>query len=149
MVKPEAIRKGLEILLVEDNPTDVLLHQEALAHTAMRHRLHVVADGMEALAFLHHEGPYGDMPRPDLILLDLKLPKKNGYEVLAEVKTDVHLQTIPVVVLTTSQDAQDIRTAYTLHANCYIAKPENFQQLVELMQTLEYFWYTVVTRPAC
>jgi CheY-like chemotaxis protein len=109
--------------------------------------VHLVADGEEALAFLHGEGPHARAPRPDLILLDLNLPKKGGREVLAAIKTDPKLRAIPVVVLTTSQDAGDVLQAYALHANCYITKPVDFLQFTEVVQTIAHFWFAVVTLP--
>ena len=143
----EAIPQPAKILLVEDSPTDALLAQEALRSATISHNVHLVEDGEEALAFLHGEGPYADAPRPDLILLDLNLPKKGGWEVLAEIKTDPDLRDIPVVVLTTSQDARDVSKAYNLHANCYITKPVDFLQFTEVVQAIAHFWFAVVTLP--
>jgi len=143
----EAIPRPAKILLVEDSPTDALLAQEALRGATISHNVHLVEDGEEALAFLHGEGPYADAPRPDLILLDLNLPKKGGWEVLAEIKTDPDLRDIPVVVLTTSQDAGDVSKAYNLHANCYITKPVDFLQFTEVVQAIAHFWFAVVTLP--
>ena len=136
-----------KILLVEDSPTDALLAQEALRGANISHNIHLVEDGVEALAFLHGEGPYAHAPRPDLILLDLNLPKKGGQEVLAEIKADPELKDIPVVVLTTSQDAGDVSKAYDLHANCYITKPVDFLQFTEVVQAIAHFWFAVVTLP--
>jgi two-component system, chemotaxis family, response regulator Rcp1 len=138
----------IEILMVEDSPSDALLAREALAHGKLCHNLHVVEDGVEALAFLRREGRYANAPRPHLILLDLNLPRKDGREVLAELKADVDLRTIPVVVLTTSQAEEDIRKVYGLYANCYIVKPVDFQQFIEVVQGIEHFWFTVVTLPS-
>lgn len=135
----------VEILLVEDSPTDVLLAKEALEFSKIVNRLHVVTDGVDAMAFLRKEGPYRDVPRPSLILLDLNLPKKDGREVLAEIKSDESLKRIPVVVLTTSKSEADILKAYGLYANCYIVKPVDFGTFVEVMSQLEYFWFNVVT----
>ena len=135
------------ILLVEDSPTDALLAQEALRSAKVWSNVHLVEDGEEALAFLRREGPYAHAPRPDLILLDLNLPKKGGREVLEEIKTDPDLRDIPVVVLTTSQDAGDVSKAYNLHANCYITKPVDFLQFTEVVQAIAYFWFAVVTLP--
>ena len=136
-----------KILLVEDSPTDALLAQEALRGANISNNIHLVEDGEEALAFLHGEGPYAHAPRPDLILLDLNLPKKGGQEVLTEIKTDPALRDIPVVVLTTSQDAGDVSKAYDLHANCYITKPVDFLQFTEVVQAIAHFWFAVVTLP--
>jgi two-component system response regulator len=145
----QAISSGrpIEILLVEDSSTDVMLAEEALEHAKMRNNLHVVKDGVEAMAFLRNEGKYFDVPRPDLMLLDLNMPRKDGREVLAEVKADDNLKTIPVVVLTTSQAQEDVLKAYGLHANCYISKPVDFQQFTNVVQAIDQFWFTVVTLP--
>jgi two-component system response regulator len=136
-----------EVLLVEDSPTDVLMTQEAFEQAKLFIHLHMVEDGVEAMAFLRRTGPYSDAPRPDLILLDWNLPKKNGREVLAEVKDDAHLKTIPIVVLTTSQAERDILTAYGQHANCYITKPVNFQNFTQVIREIGNFWLTVVALP--
>ena len=136
-----------EILLVEDSPSDVLMTREALDYAKLRHHLHVVEDGVRALAFLRREGPYAQAPRPDLILLDLNLPRKDGREVLLELKADDQLRTIPVVVLTTSRAEEDVLRAYGLHANCYIAKPVDFMRFAEVVRAIEHFWFTVVTLP--
>jgi two-component system, chemotaxis family, response regulator Rcp1 len=140
--------RPVEILLVEDSPTDVLVAREALAEAKVLNNLHVVDNGVEAMAFLRHEGQYATVPRPDLILLDLNLPRKDGREVLAEVKLDESLRLIPVVVLTTSKDEQDILKAYGLHANCYIVKPVDFEQFAAIVRSIEHFWFTVVTYPS-
>lgn len=137
----------IEILLVEDNPGDVRLTLEALKDAKIWNRLHVVEDGVAALDFLYQREPHVQAPRPDLILLDLNLPKKNGREVLAEIKSDVKLQTIPVVILTTSQAEEDVFRAYALHANCYISKPVDFAQFTNIVRTIEEFWLTIVTLP--
>ena len=142
MVKP------IEILLVEDNPGDVRLSIEVLRDAKVHNHLNTVSDGVEALAFLRHEGVYADAPHPDLILLDLNLPKKDGREVLAEIKADDNLKRIPVVVLTTSQSEEDILKAYELHANCYISKPVNLDQFIKVVQSIEAFWLTIVKLPA-
>lgn len=142
--------KGLqpvEILLVEDSPTDVLLAREALEYSKIVNNLHVVTDGVEALAFLRKEGTHQNAPRPGLILLDLNLPKKDGRQVLDEIKTDEKLKRIPVVVLTTSRSEADVMRAYGLHANCYIVKPVDFEKFAEVMTKLENFWFAVVTLP--
>jgi two-component system, chemotaxis family, response regulator Rcp1 len=142
MVKP------IEILLVEDNPGDVRLSIEVLRDAKVHNHLNTVGDGVEALSFLRKEGKYADAPHPDLILLDLNLPKKDGREVLAEIKADDHLKRIPVVVLTTSQSEEDILKAYELHANCYISKPVNLDQFIKVVQSIESFWLTIVKLPA-
>jgi chemotaxis family two-component system response regulator Rcp1 len=137
----------IEILLVEDSATDVMLAKEALEYAKVCNQLHVVKDGVEAMAFLRQEGQYAESPRPDLILLDLNMPRKDGGEVLAEVKADNDLKQIPVVVLTTSQAQQDVLHAYGLHANCYITKPVDFDQFANVVQAIDNFWFTVVTLP--
>jgi CheY-like chemotaxis protein len=139
--------KHADILLVEDNPGDVRLTQEALKEGAFCNDLHVVRDGVDALAYLRKEGKYADVPSPDLIMLDLNLPKKDGREVLAEIKFDEHLKRIPVVVLTTSRAEQDIRQSYNLHANCYITKPVDFDQFINVVKSIENFWLSVVMLP--
>jgi two-component system response regulator len=142
MVKP------IEILLVEDNPGDVRLSIEVLRDAKVHNHLNTVSDGVEALSFLRREGIYAEAPHPDLILLDLNLPKKDGREVLAEIKADDNLKRIPVVVLTTSQSEEDILKAYELHANCYISKPVNLDQFIKVVQSIEAFWLTIVKLPA-
>ena len=137
----------IEILLVEDNPGDVDLTKEALDHSKMINNLHLVADGVEALAFLRKEGKYASAVHPDLILLDLNLPKKDGREVLAIIKEDPLLKRIPVVVLTTSDAEQDILKAYSLHANCYITKPVDVEKFVLVVKAIEDFWFAVVKLP--
>ncbi len=137
----------IEILLVEDNPGDVRLTEEAMREAKMRNRLHVVEDGVEAMAFLRREGRFADAPRPDLILLDLNLPRKDGRAVLAEVKADPDLKRIPVVVLTTSQAEEDVIRAYDLHANCYVTKPVDFDQFMTIVKQIDQFWVKVVTLP--
>jgi len=139
--------RPIEILLVEDSATDVLLAQEALVEAKLRNNLHVVKDGVEAMAFLRREGAYSAVPRPDLILLDLNMPRKDGREVLAEVKADERLKNIPVVVLTTSHAQEDVLEAYGLHANCYISKPVDFEQFTNVVRAINQFWFTVVTLP--
>lgn len=143
----EITAKQIEILLVEDNPGDARLTVEVLKDSKVRNTLHVVGDGVEALAFLRKEGKYSDTPRPDLILLDLNLPKKDGREVLAEMKADEKLKRIPVVVLTTSQAEEDIVKAYNLHANCYISKPVDLDQFINVVKLIEDFWLTIVKLP--
>ena len=137
----------IELLLVEDSPADVLMTKEGLARAKVHNNLNVVRDGVEALAFLRREAPYAAAIRPDLILLDLNLPRKDGREVLAEIKADAALCTIPVVILTTSQAEEDILRAYGLHANCYITKPVDFAGFVKMVRSLHDFWFTVVTLP--
>jgi two-component system, chemotaxis family, response regulator Rcp1 len=139
--------RALEILLVEDNPGDVRLAQEALHDAKMSNNLNVVADGVEALAYLRREGQHAKAPRPDLVLLDLNLPKKDGREVLQEVKEDPDLRTIPVVVLTTSDAEADVIRSYELHANAYVRKPVDFDAFIEVVRTIEDFWFMVVKLP--
>jgi len=140
--------KAVEILLVEDNPGDVRLTIEALKEGRLINHVSVAEDGVEALAFLHQEGRYADEPRPDLILLDLNLPKKDGREVLTEIKADPALRHIPVVVLTTSTAEQDVLRTYDLHANCYINKPVDFEQFIEVVKSVGDFWFSVVILPS-
>ena len=137
----------LEILLVEDNAGDVGLTREALATAKVVNNLHVVEDGEEALAFLRGEGKFTGTVRPDLVLLDLNLPRKNGREVLAEIKQDVDLRRIPVVVLTSSKAEQDIMQSYDLHANCYISKPVRLDGFLSVLQQIEGFWLSLVKLP--
>jgi len=132
---------------VEDNPGDVRLTQEALKEGKVRNKLHVVGDGVEALAFLCQEGEYAEEPRPDLILLDLNLPKKNGREVLAEIKEHPNLRRIPVVILTVSQAEEDVLRTYDLHANCYVTKPVDLEQFIKVVGSIEDFWLTIVRLP--
>ena len=139
--------RPVEILLVEDDPADVLLTQEALLGSKIRNNLHVVDDGVEALAFLRQESTYRDVPRPDLILLDLNMPRKDGREVLADIKEDPGLKAIPVAVLTTSSQDEDILKSYELHANCYITKPVGLEQFATVVQSLDDFWFTIVKLP--
>jgi two-component system, chemotaxis family, response regulator Rcp1 len=139
--------KPIEILLIEDNPGDARLAQEALRDARVRNHLHWVPDGVEALSFLRREAKYLSAPRPDLILLDLNLPRKDGREVLTEIKADDRFRRIPVVILTTSQAHDDIQRAYHLNANCYIAKPVDFDQFTRIMKTIEDFWLTIVKLP--
>ncbi|MGH2459038.1 MAG: response regulator [Chloroflexota bacterium] len=141
--------RPVEILLIEDNPGDVRLTIEALRDGKVRNNLHVARDGVEALLYLRREDTYATSPRPDLILLDLNLPKKDGREVLAEIKADPGLRSIPVVILTTSQADQDILKSYELNANCYITKPVDLDQFITVVRSIEDFWFTVVTLPYC
>lgn len=138
----------IEILLVEDNPADVRLTQEALREGKVKNNLHIARDGVEALAFLRREGKWKDATRPDLVLLDLNLPKKDGREVLAEIKADESLKMLPVVVLTTSSAEADILKSYSLHANCYIQKPVDLEQFVKVVKSIDDFWLTVVRLPS-
>jgi len=137
----------VQILLVEDSKSDAFLTAETLSESKILNQLHIVRDGAEAMDFLYQEGKYQDAPRPDLILLDLNLPKKNGREVLAEVKNHPHLKTIPVVILTTSDYEGDILKSYELHANCYITKPVELSQFVNMIKSLENFWFAIVKLP--
>lgn len=139
--------RPVEILLVEDNPADVRLTQEALKETKVLNNLSVVADGEQALDYLNRRGPYADAARPDLILLDLNLPKKDGREVLADIKADERLRRIPVVILTTSEAEQDILRTYNLYANCYITKPVDLDQFITVVKSVENFWLSIVKLP--
>lgn len=141
------MRKPLEILLVEDNPADVRLTTEAFRDSDVRHHLSSVSDGVEAMAFLRREGEFSSAPRPDLVLLDLNLPRKDGREVLAELKEDAELRRIPVVVLTTSQAERDLTRAYDLHANCYMTKPLDFDRFIAVVTQIRDFWLNAVTLP--
>lgn len=141
------IGRVIEILLVEDNPGDVRLTMEALREGKVLNNLNVVTDGQEAVEFLRREGEYRDAPRPDLILLDLNLPKKDGREVLSEIKTDESLRRIPIVILTTSQAEIDVIQSYNLGVNCYITKPVDLDQFIYVVKSIEEFWLTVVTLP--
>jgi two-component system, chemotaxis family, response regulator Rcp1 len=139
--------RPIEILLVEDNPGDVRLTRETLRDSKIVNNLHVASDGIEALAFLRQQGPHHRAARPDLILLDLNLPSKNGREVLSEIKADHALRHIPVVVLTTSSAERDIAAAYTLHANCYVVKPVGLSEFATIVRSIEDFWFEVVRLP--
>ena len=143
----QALGKPVDILLVEDNPGDVRLTQEAFKDGKMLNKLHVAEDGMEALAFLKREGKYTGAPRPELILLDLNLPRKDGRDVLAEIKVDRDLKRIPVVILTTSRSEEDILRSYDLNANCYITKPVELDKFIEVVKAIEDFWLTIVKLP--
>jgi len=142
-----AVARVVEILLVEDSPADIALTQEALLDSKLMNNLHVVMDGEAAMDFLSRRGRYAAMPRPDLVLLDLNLPRKNGREVLAEIKKDPNLSHIPVVVMTVSEDERDICESYRLHANCYIKKPVKFGEFIEIVKSIEEFWFSIVTLP--
>ena len=137
----------IEVLLVEDDPGDVLLIREAFEDNKVANRLHVVADGVEALDFMRQRNGYADAPRPDLVLLDLNLPRKDGREVLAEVKNDNALRTIPVVVLTTSQAEEDVLRSYDLHANAYVTKPVDFDRFIGVVRQIDQFFVSVVKLP--
>ena len=139
--------RPIEILMVEDNPGDVRLTREALKGGKVWNEIHVVTDGVAALDFLRQKPPYESALRPDLVLLDLNLPKKDGREVLASMKTDPLLKAIPVVILTTSQAEEDVIRAYNLNCNCYVTKPVDFEQFTRIVQAIEQFWLTIVTLP--
>ena len=138
----------IEVLLVEDNPGDVRLTKEVLKEARVYINMNVVYDGEEALKFLHRREKYSDAPRPDLILLDLNLPRKNGREVLEEIKSDISLRLIPVIILTTSQAEADILRSYELNVNCYVTKPVQLNEFIEVIKTIEDFWLTVVKLPS-
>ena len=139
--------RPIEILLVEDNPGDIRLTQEAFRDGKVANNMSVVTDGVEAMAFLHQEGKYTEAPRPDIILLDLNLPKKDGREVLAELKQDPSLRRIPVIVLTTSKAEQDILNSYDMHVNCYITKPIDLEEFIRIVEGIGGFWLMVVKLP--
>lgn len=141
------IGSPVEILLVEDNPGDVRLTREALKEGKIHNRLHVAADGVEALAFLRRQGAHARAVKPDLILLDLNLPRKNGLEVLQELKADEALRRIPVVILTTSSAEKDVVASYDLHANCYVTKPVDIEQFITVVKSVEEFWFSIVRLP--
>src|SRR5579883_1076987 len=148
ILSAEMDEKHKTIFLVEDNKADIRLIQEALKNSLVPYQIVTVRDGMDAMAYLRQEGQYADAARPDLILLDLNLPKKDGREVLAEIKADPHLKTIPVVILTTSKADQDVVRSYELNANCYVTKPVDLDQFITVVQSIENFWLTIVTLPA-
>ncbi|MFG1997724.1 response regulator [Spirillospora sp. NPDC048911] len=139
--------RPIEVLLVEDDPGDVLLTTEAFEHNKVQNNLHVVNDGEQAMAFLRREEPYAGSPRPDLVLLDLNLPRKDGREVLQEIKNDEELRSVPVVVLTTSEADEDILRSYHLHANAYVTKPVDFDQFIRVVRQIDDFFVTVVKLP--
>jgi CheY-like chemotaxis protein len=141
------IHEPIEILLVEDNPGDVELTTLAFEESHLQVHLNVVEDGVAALEFLHRQSIYAKAPYPDLVVLDLNLPKKSGHEVLAEIKADVNFRRIPVVILTTSLAEEDILKAYNLYANCYIKKPVGFNQFIEVVKSIEDFWFKIVRLP--
>lgn len=142
-MQPEPVH----ILIVDDNATDVMIMREAFTDTRMNASLHVAKNGEEAMKFLRHGGEFSQAPRPDLILLDLNMPRKNGHEVLAEIKRDPLLLRIPVIILTTSQSEEDVSRSYAAHANCYIRKPVDFKQFEEVMAVIERFWFDTVILP--
>ena len=143
----EKFVQPIEILLVEDNPADIRLTTETLKEEKIYNNLHVATDGVEAIAFLRREGKYAKAVRPDLILLDLNLPKKDGREGLKEIKSDDNLKAIPVVVLTVSKSEEDILKSYNLHANCYITKPVDLNQFMKVIRSVQEFWLTIVKLP--
>lgn len=140
-------QRPVEVLLVEDNPGDVRLTQEAFKESRLSVRISVACDGVEAMDFLHRRGEFVDAPKPDLILLDLNLPRKNGREVLSEIKADPELKRVPVIIMTTSKAEQDVHRAYNLNANCYIAKPVELDEFLNVVRSIEDFWLSVVTLP--
>lgn len=139
--------KPISILLVEDNPGDIYLTQEAFKESKFKNSLHVVKNGVECMEYLRRRGKYSEAQMPDVILLDLNLPKKNGREVLAEVKRDERLKYIPVIVLTSSQNEKDIRSSYELNANCYISKPVDYDEFIHIIRAIENFWFSIVRLP--
>jgi CheY-like chemotaxis protein len=147
MIPPDTPLKPIDVLLVEDDPGDTLMIKEAFEDNKVRNRLSCVADGVEALAFLRREGDFAEAPRPDLILLDLNLPRKDGRQVLEEVKADPELRTIPVVVLTTSEAEEDILRSYSLHANAYVTKPVDFERFIAVVRQIDEFFVEVVRLP--
>ncbi len=144
---PRTHSKHIEILLVEDSPADILITREAFQDARLMNTIHVVEDGVQAMEFLRRGGSFASAPRPDLILLDLNLPRKNGREVLAEIKGNAEFKSIPVIVLTTSSADEDIIQAYDLHANCYVVKPVGFDNFLKAVQSIENFWFSVVVLP--
>lgn len=146
-MKGQVAERCMEILLVDDNPGDVRLTEEALKYGRVENRLHTASDGVEALNFLRRVGRHIDAPRPDIILLDLNMPRMNGRQLLAEIKEDSALKKIPVVILTGSREMDDIVRTYDLHANCYVTKPIDFEQFIEMVKSITDFWLTVVKLP--
>ncbi len=147
MSSPEPPPSPVVVLLVEDDPGDVLMIREAFDENKVRNELHVCSDGEDALTFLRQEGPHEAAPRPDLVLLDLNLPRRDGREVLAEIKADDRLRTIPVVVLTTSEAEEDVLRSYALHANAYVTKPVDFDRFIDVVRQIDEFFVTVVKLP--
>jgi CheY-like chemotaxis protein len=148
MMTKEFVGRPAEILLVEDNEGDVVLAREALEESKFINNLHVVQDGVEAMSFLRKEGYYANKPRPDLILLDLNLPRKSGHEVLREIKNDERLRQIPVCILTVSDSEQDILETYDQHANCFVTKPVQIDRFMDIVRQIEDFWFAIVTLPS-
>ena len=146
-MNPQSTPRPIHILMVEDDPADVRLTREALKNKKVHTTMNTVADGLEAMAYLRKEGSYADMPRPDLILLDLNMPRMDGREVLSELQKDPGLRSIPVIVLTTSEGEEDILSAYEMNANCYITKPVDWKQFIRVVELIEDFWLTVVKLP--
>ena len=147
MTQPSDNERQIEVLLVEDDPGDVVMTREAFEDHKVRNQLHVVNDGADAMAFLRQEGEYADVPRPDLVLLDLNLPRMDGREVLEAIKSDPELASIPVVVLTTSETEDDVLRSYSLHANAYVTKPVDFERFIEVVRQIDDFFVTVVRLP--
>jgi CheY-like chemotaxis protein len=147
MTQTSDVDRMIEILLVEDDPGDVVMTREAFQDYKVRNNLHVVNDGTEAMAFLRRQGDYADRPRPDLVLLDLNLPKMDGREVLEAIKSDPELASIPVVVLTTSENEDDVLRSYSLHANAYVTKPVDFERFIEVVRQIDDFFVSVVRLP--
>ena len=147
MARVEEVGRPVEFLLVEDNPGDVPLTQEALKDSKVRNNLNILGDGISALSFLRRESPYENAPRPDIILLDLNLPRMDGRELLSHIKADPKLKRIPVVVITSSEAEQDILRTYDLHVNCYVTKPVDLDQFIKVVQSIETFWLTIVQLP--
>ena len=147
MTQPNDVERQVEILLVEDDPGDVVMTREAFQDYKIRNQLHVVNDGAEAMAFLRREGEHADKPRPDLVLLDLNLPRMDGREVLEAIKSDPDLASIPVVVLTTSEAEEDVLRSYSLHANAYVTKPVDFDRFIQVVRQIDDFFVTVVRLP--
>ncbi|HEV7772757.1 MAG TPA: response regulator [Conexibacter sp.] len=146
-MSPPQLLNAIDVLLVDDDPGDTLMIREAFEHNKVRNALECVADGVQAMQYLRREGEYADAARPDLILLDLNLPRKDGREVLAEIKSDPALATIPVVVLTTSHAEEDVLKSYQLHANAYVTKPVDFERFIEVVRQIDEFFVTVVKLP--
>jgi CheY-like chemotaxis protein len=146
-MNPPQLLNAIDVLLVDDDPGDTLMIREAFAHNKVRNELTAVADGVQAMRYLRRAGEYRDAARPDLILLDLNLPRKDGREVLAEIKSDPELSTIPVVVLTTSHAEEDVLRSYQLHANAYVTKPVDFERFIEVVRQIDEFFVTVVKLP--
>lgn len=147
MARVEEVGRPVEFLLVEDNPGDVRLTKEALKDSKVRNNLNILGDGISALSFLRRESPYENAPRPDIILLDLNLPRMDGRELLSHIKADPKLKRIPVVVITSSEAEQDILRTYDLHVNCYVTKPVDLDQFIKVVQSIETFWLTIVQLP--